>query len=195
MVAAGPVLLAAAALGLAGCADLIGVDDPVAEFEVSPLISGRYLLTMDAEDSLGPGEIWRFEVLLGIDNRTERTVVMSWTALARLSNDLVGSEQVYFFTLDNDPTYDFLLDEFVLVVDAETTAGGAQARLDGSLDGRFPILPPVDVASTAAFCGGVSGAFTEPTKGSLSGVTFGALFLEDGATLPPGKVSCPDLGE
>jgi hypothetical protein len=196
MVAARPVLLAAAALGLTGCAELVGVEDPVAEFGVSPLIEDRYLLVVDAETSLGVGEIWRFEVSLSIDDRTDRTVVMTWTALDQTEDRLVGSEQVFTTTLENAESYDFEIEEFVLVVDPEATLGGIRARLDGSLDGHFPILPPVDVASTASFCGTIDGAFTEPTKGTLSGVSFGALIIEDDAPLPMMlRPSCVALGE
>ncbi len=194
-----PVLLATVTLGLAGCAELVGVEDPVAEFAVSPLIEARYLLTMDAADSLGAGEIWRFDVALSIDDRTARTMVMTWTAHEHLADRLVGSEQVFDFTLDNSDTFDFFIEELVLVVDEEATASGLQARLAGSLEGHFPILPPLDVASTASFCGGVTGAFTEPTKGELSGLTFAALIVEDEGPLPPATpplpASCPALGE
>lgn len=109
----------------------------------------------------------------------------------------MGSEQVFDFSLENLDTFDFALDEFILVVDAEATASGSQARLDGGLGGRFPILAPVDVATTAAFCGDVEGAFTEPAKGSLSGVTYAAVIIEDDGPPPPAPLptSCADLGE
>jgi hypothetical protein len=180
-------------LATGGCAQLVGADDPVAEFEVSPRVEGRFVVAMDATSDTVPLGLYRFIVELEVDTE-DRWIGGPLVAMEHQGPVETDVESfVLDTTLENLLELDFDFDGTIDIPGA-ATADGAPHRLIGTFEGRFPALDG-ETATTDAFCGEGSGTVSLPGDGTFT-ATFAAVRLEDGQD-PPEALSadtdCADL--
>jgi hypothetical protein len=182
-----------AAVATGGCAQIVGADDPVAEFEVSDRIAGRFVLALDATSTTVTLGIYRFILDLEVDP-DDRSIYATWVALDHLGP---GETDVDSFELEaeleNLQELDFQFGG-TIEIPAQATPEGVVHRLIGDFDGRFPALDG-DSATTDAFCGAGSGTVSLPTDGAFT-ATYAAVRLEAGSDPPEAsdaRTDCADF--
>lgn len=163
---------------LGGCGALLGIEDPVAEFPVSPAIGGHYLLQLVDQD----GFFIDFHVEVGV-TPSAREVYTRWQALDGTDGtpaDPRSPNGAAFdaanIILTNTEEFEFEPIEFDV---AYLGTGGEDVQLDAELSGRFPILAADDEATTDGFCGEVEGAYLSPVEGRVLQGTYAAFRIED----------------
>jgi len=178
--------------GAPGCAQLVGADDPVAEFEVSPRIDGQYLLALDATSTTVTLAIYRFMLDVDVDE-DDRSLTATWIPLARTGPGEAGAAVAELdVELENALELDF---EFDLTLDIPAAAadGTDDVRLIAEFSGKFPAIDG-EQATTDAFCGTASGTVSLPADGSFD-ATFAAVRIEAGATPPEAADAFTDCAD
>jgi hypothetical protein len=180
-------------LATGGCAQLVGAEDPVAQFEVSPQINGHYVLALDVSSTTSAAGIYRFN--LHVEAYSEDRVLSTvWFAYGATGPDLVSEDIAYVGAeLANELELNFPFD-LTLDIPAGASPGGSAVRLIGEFDGRFPALDG-ETATTDGFCGDASGTVSIPTDGTFD-ASFAAVKLEVGQDPPePGQAftDCADF--
>jgi hypothetical protein len=180
-------------LATGGCAQIVGAEDPVAEFEVSSRIEGRYVLALDATSDTVTLGIYRFIVELEVDP-DDRWIGGPLVAVAHVGP---GETEVESFVLDTilenelELAFDF---DGTIDIPATATPDSLDHRLIGDFDGIFPALDGVQ-ATTDAFCGEGSGTVSLPGDGTFT-ATYAAFRLEEGQDPPEATdiaTDCADL--
>lgn len=190
------VLLTALALPLAGCAEVLGIDDPVAAHELRDDVDADFLLTIDASSVFGADA--RFQFIVGVEpDLAARELDTTWHALRHATSDpgdRVGDAVDYDdLFVANAPELDFAVTGFELDVDAAATADGQQVRIvAATVAAKWPLLGGA-TATTDAFCGTIDGQVSVPVERAAT-FPFAAIQIEDGATLPAAPAaSCDEL--
>lgn len=190
------VLLVALAPPLAGCAQVLGIEDPVAEHELKDDVDADFLLTIDASSVFSAGA--RFQFVVGVEpDLAARELDTTWHALRHATtdpDDRVGDAVDYDdLFVENQPELDFAITGFSLDVDAMATADDRMVRIvSATVAAKWPLLGGA-TATTSAFCGTIDGQVSVPVEQAAS-FTFAAIQIEDGATLPATPAaSCDEL--
>jgi hypothetical protein len=185
--------IAATLLATGGCAQLVGAEDPVAEFEVSTRVAGRYVIALDATSDTVTLGIYRFIIELEVDAE-DRWVGGTWVALGHTGPDETDEDSFEMgVDLANSLELNFAFDGTIDIPGVGTPDGAAH-RLIGEFDGRFPALDG-ETATTDAFCGDGGGTVSLPSDGTFT-ATYAAVRLEDGQDPPEAadaNTDCADL--
>jgi hypothetical protein len=180
-------------LATGGCAQLVGAEDPVAEFEVSTRVAGRYVVALDATSDTVTLGIYRFIVELEVDAE-DRWVGGTWVALGHTGPDETDVDSLEFEAdLANLLELNFEFDG-TIDMPGMATPDGLPHRLIGEFDGLFPALDG-ETATTDAFCGDGSGTVSLPSDGTFQ-ASFAAVRLEEGQDPPEAadaRTDCADL--
>jgi hypothetical protein len=182
-----PWLAAATLTLLAGCAQLVGADDPVPSNPVSPTIAGEYLLAIDLETAtLSEVVQMRVPVTVDVDGR-----VLAIEPIALAADDRADLDDLGGFAgdIENDEELSFVI-PWQIALPAAASGGGNAIAWIGNLIGHFPLID--GQPTTDGFCGTLDGTITAPTDAQIDELTtFGALRVEPGS-LPTEAVSCAD---
>jgi hypothetical protein len=189
MAAMRPWLALAVLAPLGGCAQVLGIDDPVPEHPVSNAVDGEYLLAIDLQSSSGVAGVLEMRVPLSVDPDS-REIFIDPIALAHGDRSDLDGLGAFNGDIENSDELDFSI-EWQLDIPAEATVDGVAISWDGQLDGHFPILDGQDAPTTDGFCGTIDGTLTAPGDAQIQNTTFGALKLEVGS-LPAQALSCAD---
>lgn len=180
-------------LAAGGCAQLVGAEDPVAEFEVSSRINGHFVLALDVTSPQTPLSIYRFNLSVEAFS-DDRLLSVVWTAYGATGPDVLDGDIAYVGAeMANELELDFEFD-LTLDIPAGATPDDVAVRLIGEFDGRFPALNDEE-ATTDGFCGEASGTVSIPSDGTFT-ATFAAVRLEEGQDPPEAAdadTECADL--